>query len=243
MKFRTLGDPQKPVILCIHAMFISDEMFDTIGALLQDNYYVVLPTLSGHDLTEQTTFISVVDEAEKIIQYLQQERIEDIEILLGTSLGGLIAFEIFRRETLKISKIFLDGAPFIQLSQFNIKLKAKLFKKVAHKSSNYPDKPNILDKLYPVHSTDMKKICGNMSDECIDNLAKACYTYELPSKIILSQKQNLTFLYGTKEKAKICVPTISKYENCKLIMKDGYTHCEFLYREPKRYVDMLLASN
>ncbi|MDD3142331.1 MAG: alpha/beta fold hydrolase [Lachnospiraceae bacterium] len=243
MKFRTLGNPQNPVILCIHAMFISDEMFDTIGALLEDNYYVVLPILSGHDITEQTTFISVADEAEKIIQYLQQEHIEDIEILLGTSLGGIIAFEIFRRNTLKISKIFLDGTPFIQLSQFNIKFKAMLFKKIAHKSSKYPDKPNILDKLYPAHSTKMKKICGNMSDESIDNLAKACYTYKLPPKIILSQKQNLTFLYGTKEKAKICIPTIRKYKNCKLIIKDGYTHCGFLGKEPKRYVDMLLANN
>lgn len=79
-----------------------------------------------------------------------------------------------------------------------------------------------------------------MSDECIENLTKACYTYELPQKIILSQDQNLTFLYGAKEKAKICIPVIKKYENCQLIIKEGYRHCEFLFKEPKKHVDMLL---
>lgn len=242
MKFRTLGNPNNPVVLCIHAMFISGSMFDTIVPYLKDNYYIILPTLDGHEAPKKTTFVSVPAEAEKIIHYLQTEQKTEIAIMLGTSLGGLIAFEIFRQNKLHIANIVMDGAPFIHFSKIRIKIMAMLFKSIAHKSAKLPDKPNILDKLYPNHSIEMKKICGNMSDESINHLANSCYTYELPDEIIISKDQTMTFLYSTNEKAKVCIPTVKRYTNCNLLIKDGFKHCEFLYKEPKQYASMLVSN-
>ena len=239
MKFKTLGNPKNPAAIFIHAMFFSEAMFHTISSRLEDDYYIILPTLDGHDADQQTTFVSAQEEARKLTAFLDEEKITDVQILVGTSLGGIIAFELFRQGNLKIANVFLDGAPFIRLPQIRISIMAKVFKGIAHKSAKHPDKPNILDKLYPAHASEMKKICGNMTDETLDNLTKACYTYELPDNILPAPGQTVTFLYGTEEKAKVCIPSLKKYTNCRLIVKEGYQHCEFLAKEPDAYARML----
>lgn len=239
MKFKTLGNPANPAALLIHAMFVSETMFHSIASILQDNYYVILPTLDGHDLSEDSTFISAQDEACKIADYLQKEQQTNIEILLGTSLGGIIAFELFRQSKITIHHIFLDGAPFIRLSDFRINIMAKVFKKIAHSSARHPEKANILDKLYPQKAAEMKKICGHMSDESVKHLTQTCYTYELPPAIKLDLGQSVTFIYGTAEKARVCIPTVKKFTNCRLIIKENCGHCEFLAKNPRQYVEML----
>ncbi|MFD3156882.1 alpha/beta fold hydrolase [Haloimpatiens sp. FM7330] len=242
MKFKTLGNQQKPVALFIHAMFITSDMYNQITELLKDDYYIVLPSLDGHDIEEHSTFYSAEDEADKIITYLKENNINNIKILLGVSLGGIIAFEVFRRNQVKINKVFLDGSPFIQLSQIRIKIMEIIFKKIAHKSAKDPNKLNILDKKCPSMAKLMKETCGSMSDETIKNLAHTCYTYQLPKEIKLQLHEKLTFLYGTKEKARVCIPTVKKYKNCNLIIKEGYSHCEFLMKKPVEYVKMLKQS-
>lgn len=84
-------------------------------------------------------------------------------------------------------------------------------------------------------------ICRNISDESIKNLTRTCYTYSLPDKIELASNQHLTFIYGTAEKAKMCIPTVKAYKNCRLIVKDGYKHCEFLSKETAVYAKMITA--
>lgn len=113
MIFKTAGVSGKPIILIVHAMFMSYNMYNELIKLLKDNYYIILPVLDGHDLCETSAFISAEDEAKKIISYLNENDISQIDILLGTSLGEIIAFEVFRKKEVNVRKLFLDGAPFI----------------------------------------------------------------------------------------------------------------------------------
>jgi hypothetical protein len=46
-------------------------------------------------------------------------------------------------------------------------------------------------------------------------------------------------MYGTAEKASMCIPTVRKYTNTKLIIKEGYNHCQFLSDSPKEYSEQL----
>lgn len=135
MKFQTIGNPKNPIALMIHAMFMDNEMFSDVSDILKENYYIVLPVLSGHDLTEHSTFHSAQEESEHIINFFISNQLYEIEILLGSSLGGLIAFEIFRQNKLLIRNIFLDGTPFINFSKLRIKLMEKIFIYVAHSSA------------------------------------------------------------------------------------------------------------
>lgn len=239
MKFTSSGSPRNPAVLLIHAMFLSEHMFQAVTSLLEEQYLVIRPTLDSHDVSDNSEFLSAQDEAAKILRYLQDHRITELEILAGISLGGIVAFEVFRQNLIPVRRVFLDGAPFIRLSGFRIAFMTYVFQWIAHTSARYPDKKNVLDKLFPAHAEEMKRICAKISDTSIGNLAKACYTCELPDAISLNDGQSLTFLYGTKEKASMCIPSLKKYTTCRLLIKEGYHHCEFLSKEPGKYAEML----
>ena len=240
MTFRTVGDKQNPVALLIHAMFIDDSMFEKLIPYLKSKYYIILPILDGHDRKSDQEFISVSEESAQIIEYIKKEKIDKLELLLGNSLGAIIAFDLFQRNEIDIKNVYLDGAPFVQLSKLRMKIMEFIFYRISIQSFRNPNKKNILDKLSPGLSGQMKKICGKMSKKTIHNLTLACYTYQLPDCIELSDNQVITFLYGTKERASMCIPTIKKYKNCRLLIKDGYHHCEFLKQEPEKYAAMLM---
>ena len=241
MVFKTIGKPGKPIALLIHAMFATSNMFNPLIELMQEEYFIVLPTLSAHTTSDIETppFQSAHVESTEIINYLRRNNFCDIEILLGSSLGGIVAFDIFIRRQLTIHKIFLDGAPFIHLPNPIIKIMETIFSRVSYKSTKYPCKSNILDKMFPTMSTEMKKVCGHMSDRTIKNLTKTCYTYQLPKLIELSENQSVTFIYGTAEIARFSLPAIRKFKNCNFIIMKGYAHCSFLIEEPENYLELL----
>lgn len=239
MKFKNIGEKGKPVAVLIHAMFFSENMFYDLAKLLKETHYVILPTLDAHSLDENTTFYSVKNEADKIICYLLENDIRSVDILLGVSLGGIIAFEMFRQHKTTIEHVFLDGTPFLRFPKVFIKMIGTGFKCVAHKSAKMPTQKNVIDRLFPGNSAEIKQICGNMNDESITNLAFACYSYKLPKQIEVSPHQTLTFIYSSREKARFSIPFIIKYTNCQRIIKKSYRHCEFLEKEPQAYIKMM----
>ena len=240
MTFRTVGDNHNPVAVLIHAMFIDDSMFNNLIPYLKNRYYIILPILDGHDSKSDQEFISISEESIQIATYLSAEKIDKVELLLGNSLGGIIAFDLFQSHGLDIAHVYLDGAPFVQLSNLRMKIMEFVFYRICIQSFRHPNKKYILDKMSPGLSGQMKKICGKMSKETIHNLTLACYTYQLPDCIELADNQMITFIYATKERARMCIPTVKKYHNCRLLIKDGYHHCEFLKKEPQKYAEMLM---
>jgi pimeloyl-ACP methyl ester carboxylesterase len=218
-------------------MFANGKCFGELSEILKKDYCVIVPNLDGHG-TDDTVFHSVQEEADKIIDYLKQNNITNLELLLGTSLGGIIAFEVFRRGQIVVKHLFLDGAPFIQFPGIMRKIMGVAFKKVAYSAKNNSNNNIILDKKFPKFASQMKDVCSHMRDESIRNLPDACYTYKLPEYIELNGN-TVTFMYGTKEKARMSIPKIKKYTNAELITKDGFSHCQFLSDDPQGYVELL----
>lgn len=48
MRFETMGDPARPAAVMIHGMFCSNSSCARFARFLQDEYYVILPTLDSH---------------------------------------------------------------------------------------------------------------------------------------------------------------------------------------------------
>jgi esterase/lipase len=237
MQFKVKGNYNHPKILLVHAMYTDWRCFQTLVGYLENEYCIIIPTLDGHG-TDDTVFHSVQEEADNIIKYLYENNISKLELIDGISLGGIIAFEVFRRRQIEIKHMFLDGAPFVLLPAYKRKFMGFLFKRVAHSVKKHPDKIGILDKKFPKFAREMKEICFRMTDESIKNLSEACYTYQLPETIELGN-ETITFMYGTAEKASMCIPTVRKYTNTKLIIKEGYKHCQFISDFPKEYFEQL----
>jgi pimeloyl-ACP methyl ester carboxylesterase len=85
---------------------------------LLPNSYLIIPTLDGHYMENKTSFISLNDQVDKIFDFLKKNNIIELFCIAGTSLGALIAFEIYKRHKIKIRKIIFDGGPFFEFNCF-----------------------------------------------------------------------------------------------------------------------------
>lgn len=237
MQFTVVGNREQPKVLLIHAMFFDGRCFEEISEFLKEDYCVIIPTLDGHG-TDDTIFQSVQVEADKIIAYLKQNNITDLELLLGISMGGIIAFEVYRRKQLVTKHVFLDGVPFFRFPKLIRKFTGVVFKQIVHYEKNKAGNNTIIDKKFHKFASHIKEVCSIMKIKSITNLPDACYTYKLPEHIELNG-ETVAFMYGTKEKARMCIPAVKKYTNTDLILKEGFSHCQFLSDNPKEYSELL----
>ncbi len=237
MTFQINGEPDRPKILLVHAMYTDSRCFEKLADELAGDFYVIRPTLNGHG-TDHTVFHSIQEEADQILAFLQENGIRELELIVGLSLGGLIAFEVFRRRQIKIRHLFTDGAPFNLWPKYRRRAMEFILKGTAHSIQRNPQKKGIIDRKFPGAAGMMKEVCRRMTDESIRNLSEACYTYRLPEALDL-HGETVTFLYGTAEKAAACIPALRNYQNARIILKEGYRHGQFLSESPNEYAELL----
>lgn len=239
MKFKTIGNYEKPKVLLIHAMFAAAESFLPLVEYLKDKYYVIMPTLDGHSKDENGNFLSLKDEENQIIVYLKKNNIDDLEFILGTSLGAIIAFEVYSRNEININRVFLDGAPLFKFPCFLKKIAGKKFWKICCRIRQKPEKAlEKLDKIFPGLGKLMVSVCVQMSEKSCKNLSEACFSFVMP-ELNEEQQKKIVFMYGTKETARLCMGRLKRYKYTRILMKEGYNHCEYLLENPKEYADML----
>lgn len=241
MVFRTAGDISNPTILLLHAMFVSGESFNSLTEYLEKDYFVIIPTYDGHN-NDESIYPGKQEEAAKILSYLENQEIRELEFILGTSMGAIIALEVFLRSRIKINKVFLDGGPFFQFPSFIKKMMFQTFWKVCAnikkgtvaKNSKYFEKMPAIKAL----KGEFLKVCKGMKKMSVLNTTETCYNCIIPDLEEESQRK-LIFLYGSKEPAFLCLPRLRKYKHSTFLVKKGYTHCEYLVTETKHYAALL----
>lgn len=242
MKFKTIGNKENPAILLIHAMFVTPDSFSALIEYLKDDYFIIMLILDGHSKDENSHFISVEDETLKIINYLDENNIENLSFILGTSLGAIIAMEVYSKANIKINKVFLDGGPFFKFGPILKSIMRRKFWNVCDNIKKDPEKSKKeLDKAFPSISALMLNVCSFISKANVLNLSDACYSYNLPNLTENSQKK-ITFIYGTKEIARFAIPFIKKYKYSTIVKKKDLSHCEFILNYPYEY-SLLLKEN
>lgn len=239
MKFQTEGNPKGPKVLLIHAMFTTYESFSKVVEYLKEDYFIIMPTLDGHDINNESTFLSSDDEADKIINYLNENHIDKLDFILGTSLGAIIAFEVYKRNAVQIDRAYFDGGPFFKFGPLLQKIaEMKFWGKCSKIRQNPQYSVEKINKIFSGLGSPKCSVCSHMTKENIKNLSHACYSFSLPDLSGIAQK-SITFLYGTKEPARFCIPRLKRYKYSHIVMKDGYHHCGFLLANPKEYAQML----
>ncbi len=76
MKFQTFGNKNNKAVLLIHTLFTSAEFFVPITQILANDYFVIIPTLSGH--YENSAFVSTADEIRQIKEFLSENNISSL---------------------------------------------------------------------------------------------------------------------------------------------------------------------
>lgn len=225
MRFQTFGDKNNKAVLLIHTLFTSADFFAPIMPLLANDYYVIVPTLSGH--YENSTFISTDDEIRQIKEFLSENYIMSLYAVAGFSLGGNIAYEFFCNNVEMIEKAVIDSAPLFNFPKIvknhYLRSYTKCLKRI--KSGKY-DAAKELNKYFNGMGEYQKNIAPIVSQVSLNSLVGSCFdtrVYYLPQ----NEKNKITFIYGSKDIARLCKVRLKKYNIRKM---KGYGHCGF-YRE------------
>ena len=91
------GKENKQKILLLHGAGCTYKMWTPQIEVLQKEYHIYAPTMSGHE-SNDVDFISSTHEAELIITWFQKHGINDLLLICGASLGAHVAAEILQKQ-------------------------------------------------------------------------------------------------------------------------------------------------
>ena len=111
MEFRVMGDRNNPVVVLLHDAGLNHRQYKAAAKVLAKRYCVVLPDLSGHG-DSRTHFVSIEEEADALVQFLQREFKGEVELIGGSGLGGMVALEAASDMPFARLNLFLDGVSF-----------------------------------------------------------------------------------------------------------------------------------
>ena len=201
MNFETYGGKDNKAIILIHGAFVSWKMWSEYIETFKKDYFVIVPILDGHDVENKSIFTTIQKSASDIADYVCKTYGKNVLAVIGISLGGVIATEILVQKKLNIEKAIIDGAYLTTMSPWLCKIFAKIMVKLSHgiKSRNKTFKYIINQKFSPKTIEEIYRICPNMSDETIENIAFSNYSYTIPDSIA-NGITDIAYWYGEKEK-------------------------------------------
>jgi pimeloyl-ACP methyl ester carboxylesterase len=235
MIFTTLGNRQCKKILLIHGMEMAGENYCHFEKLLPDNY-LIIPTLDGHHKENKTVFISLEEQVDKIIQWLNENNIGELFCIAGTSLGALVAFEIYKRNTIQIQRVIFDGGPF-----FNCNRLEQMFFEMSVRSLNCILRMTNGTIFFPERYRAIKSTVLNFSrmatKEDIKNISRSIFNLEIPEEF--NRGTEIIFLYGSKEHALKSMKRFKGRKGYHLIVKEKLRHAEYVINIPEEYAKII----
>jgi pimeloyl-ACP methyl ester carboxylesterase len=237
MIIETFGNKNDKNILLIHGMAMEGQNYHRFEKLLPD-CHLIIPTLDGHHAENKTPFVSLSDQVDKIIAFLNENGIDELFCVAGTSLGALMAFELFKRRNPKVKKFIFDGGPFFEMNFFQecifeficrfVFFLLKITKgKLLYPRSLLPIKQSVVD--FSTFTT----------REDLRNIAHTIFNLEIPIPFD-GEGAELIFLYGSKENALRSMKRFRGVAGYRLIRKDKLRHCQFVTNFPEEFAELIL---
>lgn len=256
MKFDTLGDKKNPAVVLVHGMFCNADGVKHFARYLQDEYYVVIPTLTGHHPGPESYGGKEAD-ARKMLAYLHEEGIEELAMLQGTSMGAEVALELARIVDIPVRRYFFDGGPFFQFPWLMKKLMYKKFQGLVRTCRGKSGDEAfdaimengfvrwLVGKNKEVYRPMMKEfvtVARDVTDATVANVVETCYNCPLPSFPEETQKKFL-FFYVEKEPAHKARKRLEKaYPHARFETVSGVGHGGLQAARPEEYAAYLKKS-
>lgn len=234
MQFYEFGKENKTTLVLIHGMSTTWKMsFASFIELARNQYHIIAVSLDGHDPEEQTEFVSLAEEAEKVEKYLQENYDGKVDIIYGASLGGAIVFKMLMNENVQMDIAIADGTT---LKNYGIlaKLSAKVVTAI---SAKLPESDFLIKAMgYGSREFLAEKMYTGASKNTIYNCLYEYFTFDTPENY--SGKSAVYLWYGSKEKDPPKFAAKLKEKNSDINSKafDGYGHGTIL-----EHPDVLLS--
>ena len=211
MDFHIFGSEKAPVLVLIHGVLTPWQMWDKQIEYFAQRYRVIVPALDAHEEDRASEFVSIEDEARKIEDYIAENCGGEVHAVVGLSLGGVIAHELWINSRIKIKKLVLDGAPLSKAPAIAQKIMTNNYLSIIRKSKARDPKTleNFKKHFLPErHLESYLKIADNMSESSLRNIVSSAFSRELKTDMPLDTK--LCYMHGTAANEMLSVKTAKK---------------------------------
>ena len=238
MKIETFGDKNNPVFLAIHPMFTGGFFLGKLIEICKDKYYFIIPTMSGHYANSE--YVSMAEEEKAIIGFLKSNAIDKVSVLLGFSLGGNTAFDLYAKNLVEADKVIIDSAPLFDFPEFIQKHFYNKYERCLKKiKSGGVDVARELNKCFNGMGEVQKEVAPTVSFESLKNLIDSCFGISVP-KLTDEKQRAITFVYGSKDEARLCLLRVRKYKMANFVKIKGYRHCGLFQSDAEQYIDKFI---
>ncbi len=242
MKIVEYGKQNKDIIMLLHGGGLSWWNYRAEVELLGDRYHVVFPILDGH-ADSDNDFISIEENASRIISFIDSEYGGSVLLIGGLSLGAQVLTEMLSQRGDICRYAIIESASVIPSKITNALIRPtfassySLIQKkwFAKKQFQYL---RIREDLFEDYYRDTSKI----SKSNMIAFLKANTEYKLKPGIQNSRAQ-VRIIVGEKEQKKMIRSAELLHEmlpESRLEIKDGLYHGEYSINHPELYVKELL---
>ena len=240
MKMNEFGIENKKKILLIHGAGTTYKMWTAQIKELEKVYHIYAPTLSGHEMDDDSEYVSPKIEAEKIVEWFKLHNIHNIYLICGASLGANVGTEIILKypnfseyALIESLKSYHYGAI---LNFLFMKFGKGILKKAASVDGTMKGSYN---KEYV--SDDMKNVLLNISDKSLNNILRTASRYTI-NNIGKEVNTKVLVVYGSKER-KLCKRNTEAFcsylKNSNIKEIPGYNHGELSIGNPKKHLEIM----
>ncbi len=246
MYYHEFGKEHSKIIILIHGLTMTWDMFENVIDILKKDYHVIAVAVAGHDREENDDFSSVEEVSNRIEDFLYQNHYDDIACLYGLSMGGGIAIRMLANDRIHYQIAIIDAGitpyqmpylltRFILIYDFCTTMLARTF-------------PSLLGFMFPEDrfSKEMrdKEILGikHLSAKTIWRAYDSTDNYSMP-KTFPNIDTYIEYWYGQDEKkdrrldieyVKTVIPNIAIKEI------ESMTHGQFVCSRPKEFCERLI---
>ena len=238
MIVKEYGKSNKDIIILLHGGGLSWWNYEEVSEILKSNYHVILPILDGHSGSDRD-FTSIENNANEIIEYIDNNYNGNVKLIGGLSLGAQILLDILSKRDNICEYAIIESALVCQMKMTNRLIepsinmsygliKKRWFSKLQFKSLKI--KKELFDKYY-IDSSNITK--NNMI-----SILKANSNYHL--KNIKTNKSKSIVIVGSKERL-IMIKSAKRIHdeliNSELEILSGYYHGDLSINHPNEYAE------
>ena len=241
MNFQEYGANHNDTILLLHGGGLSWWNYREVAEILQGEYHIILPILDGHAGSDRP-FTTIDENAEEIIQFIDDKLSGSVLLVGGLSLGGQVLLEMLSKRKNLCSYALVESATAIPSKLTNMLIaptfgcsygliKNRSFSKLQFQSLHI--NPDLFEDYY-------RDTCQIKKQDMIAFL-KANTAYALKDSIKESSAMIHVYV-GEKEKREILRSAehiCRMLPSCKLHRMNGFIHGELSINHADQYADAI----
>ena len=241
MIFHTFGDKENKAVILVHGMLNPWQIWNKAIEKFSRTYYVIVPELDAHTEETESAFISVEDEAAKILTYIKDELDGKVYLLAGLSMGGRIAATVAKSKEAEIENLVLDGAPLSKLNGIMRSIFKKNYVSIINKSKARD--PKILESakkgfLPEERIGDYLKIADKLEPESVCSIIDSVFADF--DYTVYTHVKRILFMHGTKGNEAVsrkCAVRMKKVNPQTEIREfKGLAHAELACFRPEEWI-------